>query len=162
MNQSRTSPSYSQKLWNQCRIFVHSLLDSPIFDPITGFGGDGVPGTYIPLNTANGVHMPNSFVGCVQDGPFSSYILSLGPGKLITDHCLVRIKRYLQAVLHLFSCSECHKAADIRIVPRRARRKAEKLERRFTKCIMVDMYRLEAKWPRSIQVLQVGRFLNCK
>ena len=74
-------------------IFVHSLLESPIFDPVTGFGGNGVPGTYtLPVDPdgTNKFFIPSSFVGCVQDGPFASYVVPLGPGKLITDHCLVR------------------------------------------------------------------------
>lgn len=50
------------------------MRDSPIFDPETGFGGDGVLGTHtlpenystfspskVPIN-------PSSFKGCVQDG----------------------------------------------------------------------------------------------
>ena len=74
-------------------ILVHSLLESPIFDPVTGFGGNGVPGTYtlpVDLDGTNKFYTPSSFVGCVQDGPFASYIVPLGPGKLITDHCLLR------------------------------------------------------------------------
>ncbi|KAF9530165.1 hypothetical protein CPB83DRAFT_851093 [Crepidotus variabilis] len=69
---------------------------SPIFDPKTGFGGDGVPGTYtLPSNISSislSDLMPSTFKGCVLDGPFSSahYTVHLGPGKLITSHCLVR------------------------------------------------------------------------
>ena len=70
-----------------------SLIESPIFNSVTGFGGDGVPGTYTLPPDPDGTSKfftPSSFVGCVQDGPFASYVISLGPGKLITDHCLVR------------------------------------------------------------------------
>ena len=71
-----------------------SILASPIFDSMTGFGGDGVPGTYtLPsyLPPTSSI-MASSFVGCVLDGPFArgNYTIHLGPGKLITSHCLVR------------------------------------------------------------------------
>lgn len=74
-------------------IFSRSLIESPVFDPITGFGGTGVPGTYtLPADPerTNKFFVPSSWVGCVNDGPFASYVIRLGPGKYITDHCLVR------------------------------------------------------------------------
>lgn len=46
---------------------------SDIFDPVTGFGGDGVGDE-----------------GCIADGPFAGYVNSLGPGFQITDHCITR------------------------------------------------------------------------
>ncbi|KAF8905207.1 tyrosinase [Gymnopilus junonius] len=71
-----------------------NILNSPIFDPVTGFGGDGVPGTYdLPDNLPDSSSiMTTAFVGCVMDGPFSreNFIIHLGPGRLITSHCLVR------------------------------------------------------------------------
>ena len=71
--------------------FAISFYSSPVFDPVTGFGGNGVSGTYtLPNDAANTSIVPYAFVGCVQDGPFSSYTIHLGPGKSITDHCLVR------------------------------------------------------------------------
>jgi tyrosinase len=69
------------------------LLESPVFDPISGFGGSGVPGTYVLPEDPDGTskfYNPATFVGCVQDGPFASQVVRLGPGKLITEHCLVR------------------------------------------------------------------------
>lgn len=71
---------------------LDSISESPIFDPVHGFGGDGVPGTYILPNDPDGTSelFPETFVGCVQDGPFASHKLHIGPGKLSTDHCLVR------------------------------------------------------------------------
>ncbi|KAF9464005.1 hypothetical protein BDZ94DRAFT_1191837 [Collybia nuda] len=49
-----------------------SITTSPIFDPLTGFGGFPKGG------------------GCVTDGPFASYNLSFGPGPVINNHCLTR------------------------------------------------------------------------
>lgn len=46
---------------------------SVILDPVVGFGGDGVP----PSN-------------CIRDGPFANYINGIGPGHLISDHCIDR------------------------------------------------------------------------
>ena len=73
--------------------FNKRLLEASVFDSATGFGGNGVPGTYTLPPDPDGTskfYDPKSFVGCVQDGPFASYIIRLGPGKLVTDHCLVR------------------------------------------------------------------------
>ena len=69
-----------------------SISESPVWDPDTGFGGDGVPGTYtVPPDPANTSRIrPLAFRGCVQDGPFANYTLRLGPGQLISDHCLTR------------------------------------------------------------------------
>jgi tyrosinase len=69
------------------------ISKSPIWDPVTGFGGDGVPGTYtVPPDPANTSKiLPDSFYhGCVKDGPFANYTLKLGPGLLVTEHCITR------------------------------------------------------------------------
>ena len=70
-----------------------SISGSPVFDPITGFGSNGVPGTYsLPQDTnvtSNRID-PEAFTGCVPDGPFKDYTLHFGPGQLVTDHCLTR------------------------------------------------------------------------
>ena len=47
---------------------------SPVFDPNSGFGGNGDP-------SAN---------HCVTDGPFSTYTIPLGPGNVVNDQCLSR------------------------------------------------------------------------
>ncbi|KAF9038245.1 tyrosinase [Panaeolus papilionaceus] len=69
-----------------------SFLSSPVFDPDTGFGGDGVPGTYTPPYNPTGENriFPEAFHGCVQDGPFANVTLHYGPGKYVTDHCFTR------------------------------------------------------------------------
>ena len=67
---------------------------SPIWDPLTGFGGDGVPGTYVvptdPDPTNSSRIFPELYHGCVKDGPFADYTLKLGPGLLVTEHCIAR------------------------------------------------------------------------
>jgi hypothetical protein len=76
-----------------------SLLQSPIFHPVTGFGGDGVPGTYALPPDPNGeaelgpftpAELINIWRGCVRNGPFANSVFHLGPGKMKTPHCLVR------------------------------------------------------------------------
>ena len=82
------SPRYKLK-----RFFLSRLLESPVFDSISGFGGTGVPGTYTLPEDPDGTSKflnPAIWFGCVQDGPFASRVVRLGPGKLITEHCLVR------------------------------------------------------------------------
>jgi tyrosinase len=68
------------------------MKDSPIYDPSTGFGGDGVPGTYTLPPDPNGQSnaFPGAYKGCVRTGPFANQTVRLGPGKLVTEHCLVR------------------------------------------------------------------------
>jgi tyrosinase len=78
------------------------MASSPIFDDVTGFGGNGVPGTYTPPPTT-GPGFPGGFPGfpgfpgggsgqgCVATGPFNTTKVNLGPGgSAIGEHCLVR------------------------------------------------------------------------
>ncbi|KJA25575.1 hypothetical protein HYPSUDRAFT_53099 [Hypholoma sublateritium FD-334 SS-4] len=70
----------------------HTIHESPVFDPATGFGGTGVPGTYtLPTDISpEELIFPEVYHGCVQDGPFANLTLHLGPGEHKTTHCLVR------------------------------------------------------------------------
>ncbi|KAF9051996.1 hypothetical protein BJ165DRAFT_1601496 [Panaeolus papilionaceus] len=52
-----------------------AFFNSPIFDPKTGFGGNGAQATY-----------PR----CLKTGPFADLTLSYGPGRQSTKHCLTR------------------------------------------------------------------------
>ncbi|KUL90519.1 hypothetical protein ZTR_00075 [Talaromyces verruculosus] len=58
--------------WNVNRDAGRSLL-SEIFDPVTGFGGNGTG--------------PD---GCVTDGPFANTTMHIGPFQEITTYCLWR------------------------------------------------------------------------
>ncbi|KAJ3515549.1 hypothetical protein NLJ89_g1692 [Agrocybe chaxingu] len=96
--------SYERALRNECgyqaatpywdwSLDAYNISASPIWDPVTGFGGSGVPGTYrLPkgVNYTENLIFPESFVGCVMDGPFANYTVRLGPGLLRTNHCLTR------------------------------------------------------------------------
>ncbi|KAF8246821.1 Di-copper centre-containing protein [Wilcoxina mikolae CBS 423.85] len=68
-----------------------SIFSSPVFDPKTGFGGNGPyrknpdpkPPSPVPGRTGG---------GCVPNGPFKNLTLNLGPLKNVTKnpHCLTR------------------------------------------------------------------------
>ncbi|TLS26409.1 hypothetical protein PpBr36_05572 [Pyricularia pennisetigena] len=70
----RTECGYTgfQPYWQE-QLDAGKFKSSIIFDPITGFGGDGSG--------------PNN---CITTGPFSNYTNSLGPGYEITNHCIDR------------------------------------------------------------------------
>ncbi|KAK1235771.1 hypothetical protein PQX77_000990, partial [Marasmius sp. AFHP31] len=76
---------------------MDSFVASPVFDPVYGFGGNGedIPGylgqfgnlTNFPGWTAEAV----TGGGCITDGPFASYNLSVGPGPINnTERCIQR------------------------------------------------------------------------
>ncbi|KAK7973964.1 hypothetical protein PG989_015812 [Apiospora arundinis] len=83
--------------WTQDAVSEKAFLESPIFDPIHGFGGNGPyiantagfpidwqhPMTDVPGRTGG---------GCIQDGPFAQVNVSMGPGNHTdyTPHCLRR------------------------------------------------------------------------
>ncbi|KAF9051998.1 hypothetical protein BJ165DRAFT_1384778 [Panaeolus papilionaceus] len=69
-----------------------SITKAPVFDPHTGFGGDGVPGTYTVPDDPSGTSriFVNDFRGCISNGPFVNYRPIHGPGKFVGDHCLTR------------------------------------------------------------------------
>jgi tyrosinase len=62
-----------------------------VFHPVFGFGGNGVevPGSSGPWNNLSFV---GGFTGggCIPNGPFSPYLLHVGPGTSTTTHCLTR------------------------------------------------------------------------
>ncbi|KAF7369148.1 Tyrosinase central domain-containing protein [Mycena venus] len=73
------------------------LVKSPVFDAVYGFGGNGadIPnyaGQFGNLSTmaSAGWVAPGTGGGCVVDGPFAAYNLSVGPGTNTTNHCLQR------------------------------------------------------------------------
>ncbi|KAJ7719100.1 tyrosinase, partial [Mycena maculata] len=73
------------------------LAKSPVFDSVYGFGGNGVDvpnyaGQFgnLSLLSSAGWIAPGSGGGCVPDGPFAAYNLSVGPGTNVTNHCLQR------------------------------------------------------------------------
>ncbi|KAJ7489295.1 hypothetical protein FB451DRAFT_686309 [Mycena latifolia] len=73
------------------------LVKSPVFDGVYGFGGNGADvlnyagqfGNLSLLSSAGWV-APGAGGGCVLDGPFAAYNLSIGPGTNVTNHCLQR------------------------------------------------------------------------
>jgi len=70
---------------------TNTIVHSPVFDPATGFGGNGinVPGYAGPHGNLSVI--PGwTGGGCITDGPFANYNLSLGPGTAVTNHCLQR------------------------------------------------------------------------
>jgi hypothetical protein len=57
---------------------------SPIFDPVTGFGGNGANGS-VPVTIPPGTTFPTGLTGtplgsCIDDGPFANKLLVLNPG----------------------------------------------------------------------------------
>ena len=60
------------RYWDEPRD-AGNFSSSVVFDSIIGFGGDGSG--------------PDS---CITTGPFANYTNSLGPGYLVTDHCIER------------------------------------------------------------------------
>jgi tyrosinase len=64
-----------------------SLSKSPLFDPISGFGGNGKK---IDPNPA---HFPGTGGGCIFNGPFANHTLRIGPRALMkvnNTRCLTR------------------------------------------------------------------------
>lgn len=65
-----------------------------MFDSVYGFGGNGIdiPGYNGQFNNMSDIPdwLPGTGGGCITDGPFATYNLSLGPGTLVTNHCLQR------------------------------------------------------------------------
>ena len=71
-----------------------SFSKSIIFDPETGFGGDGVAPSY-----------------CIQDGPFAGYVNGIGPGHLVKDHCIDRqINDAFSILTHRDFVESCYEA----------------------------------------------------
>ncbi|EAU92029.1 tyrosinase central domain-containing protein [Coprinopsis cinerea okayama7 len=74
--------------------------DSPVFDDVTGFGGNGVPGTSEPLPPIPAPGLPplpgfpegpRAPAGCVQTGPFKDHLVNFGPGQSIgAPSCIIR------------------------------------------------------------------------
>lgn len=70
----RTECNYqgAQPYWDETHD-AGNFSGSSVLDPITGFGGNG-------QGTNN----------CIKDGPFKDYVNAMGPGTLVSDHCIDR------------------------------------------------------------------------
>ncbi|KAL0569491.1 hypothetical protein V5O48_012473 [Marasmius crinis-equi] len=76
---------------------IDSFVASPVFDPVYGFGGNGedIPGYQGQFGNFSAIPGWSTETttggGCVLDGPFASYNLSLGPGPILNlERCLSR------------------------------------------------------------------------
>ncbi|OBR03259.1 Tyrosinase central domain protein [Colletotrichum higginsianum IMI 349063] len=82
---------------------LDGFLASPIFDPETGFGGNGewVPGTVDNPEPGMAVHVTSAFTmsfddrsggGCIPNGPFANMTIHMGPGVSVepTEYCVRR------------------------------------------------------------------------
>ncbi|KAJ7636904.1 tyrosinase [Roridomyces roridus] len=80
--------------WSRDVDAYNSIAKSPVFDPVFGFGGNGlhIPGYAGPFNNLTNLPgwVSGTGGGCITTGPFASYNLSLGPGTNLTNHCLTR------------------------------------------------------------------------
>ncbi|KAK7917253.1 hypothetical protein PG985_010861 [Apiospora marii] len=82
--------------WTQDAVSEQAVLESPIFDPIHGFGGNGpyiVNTTGFPKDWQTMTPVPRrTGGGCIEDGPFAHVNISMGPGNHTgyTPHCLRR------------------------------------------------------------------------
>ncbi|KAJ7217120.1 tyrosinase [Mycena pura] len=94
--------------WSQDIASGRPLAESPIFDPVYGFGGNGADildyaGSLGKLNLTadNGWVPPSGGGGCVTDGPFSEFMLNVGPGQFnTTERCMTRaINDHMQRFL---------------------------------------------------------------
>ncbi|KAL1627406.1 hypothetical protein SLS54_002331 [Diplodia seriata] len=66
------------------------FVNSPVFDPVYGFGGNGLA---IPVNTSDPLSVPGrTGGGCIQDGPFANLTVNLGPLSDLSGNprCLAR------------------------------------------------------------------------
>jgi tyrosinase len=64
---------------------------SPVFDPNTGFGGNGAGGSVPRIKSSDNNALPSGT--CLGSGPFANVGLTLGPGYNLNNpnpHCLVR------------------------------------------------------------------------
>jgi tyrosinase len=74
--------------------FGRHFNESPVFDPVLGFGGNSMSGSVPDLPFGSMPNMSDPMVGnCISDGPFAGLTSSLGPGFALEQsnpHCLVR------------------------------------------------------------------------
>lgn len=68
---------------------ANNFLRSPLWDPNSGFGGNGAP---TPPNDSPFAIPGATGGGCVTNGPFKDFRLHLGPGDSLnaTNRCLTR------------------------------------------------------------------------
>lgn len=69
------------------------IRDSPIFDPVTGFGGNGQAGVPPPPPALTRIELPvGTGGGCVLNGPFVNLSINIGPGESLAykPRCLSR------------------------------------------------------------------------